>query len=337
MLLNPPVMVEGETLKLAALFIAASMGGKALASLVARRTMGYSAPQAGLMLGLTIPQAAATLAATVVGFNIGLFDESVVNGVLVLILVSIVVGTVIVERTKARVPVPTTAESQLGARILVTVEDLVQAPLGFMIGARLAAPDSGVVRGILACSPSDAHERAALLAELSAAGFAAGVDTEPRLMVHTALAEGILHAALSEQASLVLIGQRSPEAASALGTSAEAVAAATPVPVAILLGDLKGIREVQLIETEEARPARAASNAARLATEIARRIGGPNLRARKPDDPAWAANLLPGQLCVAPATSWQLLASAAPPPGSAIMITLESGAPWQSDGDRQLV
>ena len=28
------------------------------------------------MLGLTIPQAAATLAATVVGFNIGLFDQS---------------------------------------------------------------------------------------------------------------------------------------------------------------------------------------------------------------------------------------------------------------------
>ena len=45
------------------------------------------------MLGLTVPQAAATLAATVIGFNIGLFDQSVVNAVLVLILVSIVVAT----------------------------------------------------------------------------------------------------------------------------------------------------------------------------------------------------------------------------------------------------
>ncbi len=337
MLLNPNVMVEGQTLKFAALFIAASVGGKSLASLVARLTMGYSAPQAGLMLGLTIPQAAATLAATVVGFNIGLFDESVVNGVLVLILVSIVVGTVIVERTKARVPLPSTTAKQLGTRILVTVEDLVQAPLGFMIGARLAAPDSGIVRGVLASSPDDAHERAALLARLSAAGFAAGVDTEPRLMVHSALAEGILHEALAEQASLVLIGQRSPEAASALGTSAEAVAAATPVPVAIVMGDLKGIREVNLIETGESQPGRAASNAARLAAEIARRIGGPTVRALKPDSPAWAAHLRPGQLCVAPAASWQLLASSEPPPGSAIVIVLESGAPWQADGDRELV
>jgi Kef-type K+ transport system membrane component KefB len=337
MLLDPKVMIQAQTLKLAGLFIAASIGGKALASFIAHRTMGFSRPQAGLMLGLTIPQAAATLAATVVGFNIGLFGESVVNGALVLILISIIVGTLIAERTKDHVPVPAVASRHLGARILVTVEDPAQAPLGFAIGARVAAPDSGVVRGVLTTSPSDARARAALLRQLSAAGFAAGVDTEPRLMVHSALAEGILHAALAEQASLVLIGQRSAEAASALGTSAEAVAAATPVPVAILMGDLKTIKEVQLIRTEEPRPGPAAASAARLAAEIAARVGGPNVLDRTPDGPAWAAHLQPGQLCVAPATSWQLLAASDPPPGTAIVVTLESGAPSQPDGGRQLV
>src|SRR5205823_13762997 len=109
-----------------------------------------------------------------------------------------------------------------------------------------AAPDSGVVRGVLASSPTDARARAALLRQLTAAGFAAGVDTEPRLMVHSALAEGILNAALAEQASLVLIGQRSAEAASALGTSADAVAAATPVLVAVLTRTPKAREEVQL-------------------------------------------------------------------------------------------
>lgn len=337
MLLHPAVMVQAETLKLAALFIAASIGGKALASLVAHWTMGFSRPQAGLMLGLTIPQAAATLAATVVGFNIGLFDDNVVNAALVLILVSIVVGTLIVERTKDQVPVPAVGSRHLGARVLVTVEDPAQAQLGFAIGARVAAPDSGVVRGVLACSPSDAQARAALLRQLSAAGFAVGVDTEPRLMVHSALAEGILNAALAEQASLVLIGQRSAEAASALGTSAEAVAAATPVPVAILMGDLKSIKEVQLIRTEEPHPGSAAANAARLAADIAARVGGPNVLERASDGATWAAQLRPGQLCVAPATSWQLMAAADPPPGSAIVVTLESGSPSQPDGDRQLI
>jgi Kef-type K+ transport system membrane component KefB len=336
MLLNPSVMVELQTLKLAGLFIVASFGGKSLASLLAHLTMGYSRPQAAMMLGLTVPQAAATLAATVVGFNIGLFDESVVNAVLVLILVSIVAGTVIVEREKRRVPVPVVTTKQLGARILVTVEDPSQARLGFTVGARVAAPDSGIVRGILATSPGDAHTRGALLAQLSAAGFAAGVDTEPRLMVHTALAEGILHAALAEQASLVLVGQNSAEAASALGTSAEAVAAALPVPVAILMGDLKSIREVALIRPEQGELGPSPSSAARLAAEIAARVGGANFVAREPDGPGWAAQLRPGQLAIAPATSWQLLASSDPPPGTALIITLESGAPWRGDGDQRL-
>jgi Kef-type K+ transport system membrane component KefB len=123
MLLDPSVMVEGETLKLAGLFIAASVGGKAAASWLARLTMGYTRPQAALMLGLTTPQAAATLAATVVGFNIGLFDQAVVNAVLVLILVSIIVGTLIVEHARVKVPAPAAPAQQLGKRILVTVED----------------------------------------------------------------------------------------------------------------------------------------------------------------------------------------------------------------------
>ena len=101
MLLDPAVMVSGEALKLAGLFVLASIGGKAIASGIGRVAFGYSGPQTALMLGLTVPQAAAALAATIVGFDIGLFDQSVVNAVLVLILVSIVVGTLLVERSVA--------------------------------------------------------------------------------------------------------------------------------------------------------------------------------------------------------------------------------------------
>jgi Kef-type K+ transport system membrane component KefB len=337
MLLDPSVMVEGETLKLAGLFIAASVGGKALASWLAHLTMGYSRPQATLMLGLTIPQAAATLAATVVGFNIGLFDQSVVNAALVLILASIVVGTFLVERSKLRVPMPAIGEQRLGKRILVAVEDAAQARLGFAIGARVAAPDAGIVRGMLACSPAEARSRAGSLGELGAAGFALGLDTEPRLLVNRSLAEGILNAAAGEDASFVLIGQRSAAAASALGTSGEAVAAATAVPVAILLGDATRVGEVQLIGGANSHPSGPASDAARVASELATRIGGGGVRAQDPDRAAWPAELRPGQLCIAPATSWQLLARADPPPGAAVVIVLEPGAPWQPDSEEPLV
>ncbi|HTR75866.1 MAG TPA: cation:proton antiporter, partial [Solirubrobacterales bacterium] len=150
LLLDPAVMVEGETLKLAGLFVLASLGGKAASAGIARLWLGYSGSQAELMLGLTVPQAAATLAATIVGFNIGLFDQSVVNAALVLILVSIVVGTFLVERAVPKVPAPEGLSERIGARILVVLTDPGQAKLAFGMAARIAAGEGGVVRGLLA-------------------------------------------------------------------------------------------------------------------------------------------------------------------------------------------
>ena len=94
------------------------------------------------MLGLTIPQAAATLAATVVGFNIGLFDQSVVNAVLVLILVSIVVATLTVDRVKAGVPSagqqgPRYRQARAGSSRGIPARHRSDLP----IGASIAGPD----------------------------------------------------------------------------------------------------------------------------------------------------------------------------------------------------
>ncbi|HVS99458.1 MAG TPA: cation:proton antiporter, partial [Solirubrobacterales bacterium] len=179
LLLDPKVMVEGETLKLAGLFIAASLAGKAAASGIARLWLGYSGPQATLMLGLTIPQAAATLAATIVGFNIGLFDQSVVNAALVLILVSIVVGTLLVDRSVPTVPAPAGVGRRIGARILIVLTDPGQARLAFALAARIAATDGGVVRGLLAAQRGEIETLEPRLAELEAAGYEVGIDVEP--------------------------------------------------------------------------------------------------------------------------------------------------------------
>lgn len=321
MLLDPAVMVEGQTLKLAGLFIAASLGGKALASFFAEVALGYSRPQSALMLGLTVPQAAATLAATVVGYNIGLFDQSVVNAALVLILVSIVVGTLLVERSVKAVQPPQSAGERLGARVLVTLIDPAQARLGFAIAERVAAPDGGVVRGLLARSRRDAKSSNGALAEMEAAGFAAGIDAEPKLLVSDSLVEGVVNAATETQASLVLVGQPSAAGASAFGSAGEAVAAALSAPVAILVGEVKSIRGVELILEREEDQVEGTSTANALATEIAKRIGGAAVHLRESQLPTKLEALQPGQLCLLAATSWQLLAQPIdPPPGAGVLI-----------------
>jgi Kef-type K+ transport system membrane component KefB len=326
MLLDPRVMIQPETLKFAGLFIAASIGGKAIAAGIARLTLGYSPPEAALMLGLTIPQAAATLAATVVGFNIGLFGQSVVNAVLVLILASIIVGTLIVERSKERVPGPSAERQPLGKRVLVALEDPRQAAVGFEIAARVAAPDSGVVRGLLRSSPTDALTRERELAKLRAAGFAIGLDTDPALLVHGSLEEGVINIVATHHPSLVLITQRSASAAPALGTAGEAVAATSSSPVAIVIGDAAMIAEVQLVETHSSEAHRE-DDAMGLAHELASRIGGKKMVHRRSSELPATDDLRSGQICVAAVTSWEMLAASEPPDGAALIFVIKPALP----------
>jgi Kef-type K+ transport system membrane component KefB len=326
MLLKPSVMIQPETLKLAALFTLASLGGKTLACLIAKRPMRLSLSESALMLGVTVPQAAATLAATVIGFNIGLFDQSVVNAVLVLILVTIIVATLLVDRAKRAVTVPRADREPIGKRVLVALEDPAQAPMGFLLGARIAAPDSGVVRGLLGSSPHDTTEQEAGLSQLRTAGYAVGVDVDPALLVHTALAEGIVNVVAAQHPSFVLVGQRSASAHLVLGGPGEAVAASVVTPVAILVGDATRISEVVLVEADP-KPDVRANGARALASELASRIGGKRVALRRAASAHDFSEAAPGQLWIAPHDAWQALSAADPPDGAAVMMVFNPGAP----------
>ena len=72
--------------------------GKWAASTITQRVFRYSNTQGYIIFGLSLPQAAATLAVTFVGFDIGLFNSDVLNAVIVLIVTSCVVGTWLVEK-----------------------------------------------------------------------------------------------------------------------------------------------------------------------------------------------------------------------------------------------
>src|SRR5699024_7313565 len=56
---------------------------KILASWITSKVYGYSKVENRLIFGLSISQAAATLAATLVGYRIGLIDQQIVNAVIV--------------------------------------------------------------------------------------------------------------------------------------------------------------------------------------------------------------------------------------------------------------
>jgi hypothetical protein len=114
---------------------------------------------------LTVPQAAATLAVTLIGFEIGLFGTHVVNAVLVLILVSIVVGAVVAERIVKSLPPREGHRPPLGAKVLVIAPSGGPSEAAVRAATLLARPDGGHSDVLITCTPEDGRpERAALRA-----------------------------------------------------------------------------------------------------------------------------------------------------------------------------
>lgn len=71
---------------------------KYLAAFFTQKIFGYSRDERYLIFGLSVPQAAATLAAVLIGYQIGLFGDDVLNGAIMMILVTCFVGSLYAEK-----------------------------------------------------------------------------------------------------------------------------------------------------------------------------------------------------------------------------------------------
>ncbi len=103
MLVDVSVLTSMEVWLVALLFFLLVMVGKYLAAKAGQLYFRLTPDEGWVMLGLTSPQAAATLAVTLIGFEIGLLDEMAVNAVVILILASCFVGPYLVDLYGRRV------------------------------------------------------------------------------------------------------------------------------------------------------------------------------------------------------------------------------------------
>jgi Kef-type K+ transport system membrane component KefB len=99
MLIDVSVLTQLDVWATAALFTTLVLLGKGGSALLAGGIYGFSWAERWVMAGLTIPQAAATLAVTLVGFEYQLFGATEVNAVVLMILVSCLIGPVLVENS----------------------------------------------------------------------------------------------------------------------------------------------------------------------------------------------------------------------------------------------
>ena len=101
----------GGSLMVATVMVVTALSGKWIASFIVAKSYRMSADERSLMFGLSTSQAAATLAAAIVGHGIILSDgsrllnEDVLNGTILLILVTCIVSSIVSDRASRKLVV----------------------------------------------------------------------------------------------------------------------------------------------------------------------------------------------------------------------------------------
>ena len=104
MLVNPGVVFKGNhALIIAGTLTIVALMGKYVAAWVTAFIFKYTSAYRNLIFGLSSSHAAATIAVIMVGFRIGIVDENILNGTIVLILVTCLVASFVTENSAKRV------------------------------------------------------------------------------------------------------------------------------------------------------------------------------------------------------------------------------------------
>ncbi len=218
MLIDPVVLIsQPQVLLIAAVMIVAELIGKFAAAGLAGKFFKFKMPDVMVMFGLSTAQAASTLAAITVAFNIGLVDQATVNGVVAMILATSIFSPWVTQRWGCQVsPGTTTAVAvpkDITRRVLVTVSNpetedtllelaliLTKAGQGTLLPLNVLCERRGKVES------STQRKQAQLLAAAEDAAHAATVEVEPNRRVDDSIEKGILRTSVEQDASLIVCG-----------------------------------------------------------------------------------------------------------------------------------
>lgn len=129
MIVNLRVLLNGPT----ALYIAGALTVMALlskwvAAFITQKIFRYSNDQRQLIFGLSTSHAAATIAVILIGYNMKIIDENVLNGTVILILVTCMTGSFVTANAGKRIAMHQSSKEtevvNLHERILIPVNDL---------------------------------------------------------------------------------------------------------------------------------------------------------------------------------------------------------------------
>lgn len=218
MLMNIAALFSSLRALLLTVFITFSLfAGKFLAAYLTKHFFHYSTDEVGLIFGLTIPQAAATLAATLVGFDLALINQNTVNAIIIMILISAVIGPFFTEKYGRKLVNESTHEevsTKKSERILIpvsnpeSVESLMD--VGFLVRAALKSDEAiyplKVVKNHTKLAEQEVAEAEKLLGHAIFYASGAEIPVRPLTRVDYSIGKAIERAITEEMITTVISG-----------------------------------------------------------------------------------------------------------------------------------
>lgn len=228
MLVDPLILVkQPQSLLFAVVMIVAEVGSKFLAAWGSGKLFNWRMPGVLVAFGLSVAQAASTLAAITVAFNIQLVDELVVNGIIAMILVSCIASPWITEyggtrlkpqiaqaeHTKARAATDAKGIQHIAKRVMVPVANPSTEDNLLELAILLTKQAGGTLLPLNVLSdrgnevtPAARQQQRQLLEFAENLAHSVVVDVEPIKRVDDSIDLGIVRAGQEHDASLVICG-----------------------------------------------------------------------------------------------------------------------------------
>lgn len=209
------IINEFDSVGIGLSFFLSSMIGILVATYIAKLMFKFSSDQRFLLLGLNSSHAAATIAITLVGFKLGVLNETFINATVILILISCLFSSFVVERLGKKVASSTGLSSAIPTnkiqRILVpfsnprTVESLLEMALA------IKEPNSESIYPLFVISEESKEEEQVQImfnSLASAKRQAESVKVKMQVIsrMDTSVTDGISRAIREILASCVIIG-----------------------------------------------------------------------------------------------------------------------------------
>ncbi len=188
---------------------------KYAAASVTRRLFHYNKDEGKVIFGLSVVQAAATLATVIVGYNLKIFDEHVLNGAIVSILVSCPLGAWVVDRYGRRLadreaPVPEQASSEQRLLVPIANQESSMRLLNLSFLIRSPGKPGGIYPVTIVNDMDNTDEAVAraekLLAQCLTQGAAAEMAVTPSVRVDLNPSDGLVRTAQELRATQILAG-----------------------------------------------------------------------------------------------------------------------------------